>query len=52
MKSFNNSDYTSSLYFLEYTLYEYPDVPSEKVIKKRAELQQQLEDTYESLQTK
>lgn len=49
MNTINNNNFIHTIYFLEHTLGEYPDYPSEEVIKKRKELEQQLKNEYHNL---
>lgn len=49
MNTNNNNDFIHTIYFLEHLFAEYPDSPSEEVIKKRKELEQQLKNEYWAL---
>lgn len=49
MNTNNNNDFIHTIYFLEHSFAEYPDCPSEEVIKKRKELEQQLKNEYQIL---
>lgn len=49
MKEMKNNNPIHSIYFLEHSLVEYSDNPSEEVIKKRNELKQQLKEAYKQL---
>lgn len=49
MKEKKNNTPFHSIYFLDHSLVENSDTPSEEVIKKREELEQQLKEAYKQL---